>query len=264
VTCPTRRGGRRRSTRRARRVITISESTKRDAVRLLNLDANKIDVAVPGVDAEFYQPIDTAALENFRRTKNLPEHFVLFIGTREPRKNIPTLLCAFAAAKRRMNFPHRLVLAGGRGWMDDEIPRVLQETGLTGEVILPGFVPHDELPYWYRAADCFVYPSQYEGFGMPALEALASGTPVITSDISSLPEAVGEAALLIDPKSSEEIADALVRVLSDASLRQQMSTRGLEHARQFSWTRTAQVTAGSYRRALGLTRSIPVLKPISL
>ena len=256
--------GTRISTRRARRVITISESTKRDAVRLLNLDANKIDVAVPGVDAEFYQPIDTAALENFRRTKNLPEHFVLFIGTREPRKNIPTLLCAFAAAKRRMNFPHRLVLAGGRGWMDDEIPRVLQETGLTGEVILPGFVPHDELPYWYRAADCFVYPSQYEGFGMPALEALASGTPVITSDISSLPEAVGEAALLIDPKSSEEIADALVRVLSDASLRQQMSTRGLEHARQFSWTRTAQVTAGSYRRALGLTRSIPVLKPISL
>jgi glycosyltransferase involved in cell wall biosynthesis len=135
---------------------------------------------------------------------------------------------------------------------------------MSDRVIFPGFVPDDQLPFWYRAADAFVYPSQYEGFGMPALEALASGTPVVTSDVSSLPEAVGDAALLIDPRSPEQIADALVHILNDADLRAALRQRGLEHARHFTWARTAQVTAGSYRRVLGLTAPIPVLKTASL
>ncbi len=256
--------GTRVSARRAKRLLTISESTKRDAIRLLNVDANKIDVAYPGVDTEFFQTFPPATLETFRREKQLPEHFVLFIGTREPRKNIPTLIRGFALAKRQQNFPHHLVLAGGRGWMDQEIPRAIAETGLGNEVIFPGFVPHHELPLWYRAAAAFAYPSQYEGFGMPALEALASGTPVITSNVSSLPEAVGDAALLIDPQSPEQIADALIRVLSDDALRNEMETRGLEHARQFTWTRAAQVTAQSYRLALGLAQPISVIKPVSV
>lgn len=249
--------GTRVSARRAERIVTISESTKRDAVRLLQIPPDKIDVAVPGVDAEFFQTIDAAALETFRRTKNLPDHFILYLGTREPRKNIPSLLRAFALAKRQLKFSHALVLAGGRGWMDDAITQTIQETGLANDVIVPGFVPHAELPLWYRAADCFVYPSQYEGFGMPPLEALAGGTPVITSNISSLPEAVGNAALLIDPQSPEQIADALVRVLNDAALRDDLTARGLRHARQFTWARTAQLTADSYRRALGLTATPP-------
>lgn len=253
--------GTRISTRRARRILTISESTKRDAVRLLGLDPNRIDVALPGVDAEFFQEVDAGALETFRRTKGLPEHFVLFVGTREPRKNIPSLLRAFGAAKRQLHFSHKLVLAGGRGWMDDDIPRTIEELGMSGEVLFPGFVSHEELPLWYRAADVFVYPSQYEGFGMPALEALASGTPVITSNVSSLPEAVGDAALLIDPKSPDEIANALVRVLQDNTLGAEMRARGLKHARQFTWGRTAQVTAQSYRRALGRSNPLPILEP---
>jgi glycosyltransferase involved in cell wall biosynthesis len=255
--------GTRISARRAQRIITISESTKRDAVRLLNLDVNSIDVAMPGVDAVFFKPIDANALAQFRREKNLPDHFVLFLGTREPRKNIPSLLRAFALAKRRLQVPHYIVLAGGRGWMDQDIPQVLAETGLTNEVIFPGFVPDKELPFWYRAADVFVYPSQYEGFGMPALEALASGTPVITSNVSSLPEAVGNAALLIDPKSPEEIADALVRVLNDEALRYEMQARGVQHARQFTWTRAAHNTAQSYRRALDLPNPFSIVNPVS-
>lgn len=253
--------GTRYSARRARRVITISASTKRDAVRLLHLDPGRIDVALPGVDAEFFQDVDAPMLEQFRRTKNLPGQFVLFVGTREPRKNIPSLLRAFALAKRQLGFPHRLVLAGGRGWMDADITRVLQETGLTNDVIMPGFVPHAELPLWYRAADVFVYPSQYEGFGMPALEALACGTPVITSNISSLPEAVGDAGLLIEPTSPAEIADALVRLLNNASLRAELKQRGLEHARQFTWARCAATTAQTYRRVLGQNKSVPMPQP---
>lgn len=255
--------GTRLSARRAKSIIAISESTKRDAVRLLNVDGNKIQVAAPGVDPIFFERIDSGQVERFRRAKNLPSHFVLYLGTREPRKNIPSLLQAFALAKRKENFPHQLVLAGGRGWMDQAIPRVLQETGLTNDVVFPGFVPHAELPYWYRAADAFVYPSQYEGFGMPPLEALASETPVITSNISALPEAVGDAALLIDPKSPIRIAAALVRVLTDDALRHEMKTRGVAHARQFTWQRAAQHTAHAYRRTLGLVKPVSVLHPAS-
>lgn len=255
--------GTRVSAQRARRLVTISESTKRDAVRLLNVAEDKIDVAYPGVGAEFFQAVDSETLDAFRRAKRLPEHFVLFIGTREPRKNIPALLRAFAIAKRARNFPHQLVLAGGRGWMDEEIPRAIAETGLEKQIIFPGFVPHDELPLWYRAADALVYPSQYEGFGMPPLEALACGTPTITSNVSSLPEAVGDAALLIDPQSPQQIAAALERVLSDDALRHEMRLGGPAYARQFSWTRAAQVTAQTYRLALGMEKPISLLRPVS-
>lgn len=258
------RWGTRFSARRAERLITISESAKRDAVRLLKLEPDKIDVAVPGVDELFSRPISPEAIAQFRRLKKLPDHFVLFLGTREPRKNIPSLIRAFAKLQGRTRVAYKLVLAGGRGWMDEEIPHVLQATDMTDHVLFPGFVPHEDLPLWYHAADAFVYPSQYEGFGMPALEALASGTPVITSNVSSLPEAVGDAALLIDPQSPEQIADALVRILNDTDLRLELRARGLEHARQYTWTRTAQVTARSYRRALGLPEPVPAFKAASL
>lgn len=258
------RWGTRISARRAERIVTISESTKRDAVHLLKLDPNKIDVAVPGMDSQFLIPFSSETIAQFRRSKNLPDHFVLFLGTREPRKNIPSLIRAFALLRARTKLPYKLVLAGGRGWLDQDIPRVLDETDMTKDVLFPGFVPDAELPLWYRAADAFVYPSQYEGFGMPALEALASGTPVVTSDVSSLPEAVGAAALLIDPRSPEQIADALARILGDTDLRAELCARGIQHARQFTWTRTAQITASCYRRALGLTGPVPILRTVSL
>lgn len=245
--------GTRLSTRRARRVIAISESTKRDAVRILQLNPARIDVALPGLESDFLQgPVSPAVLAEFRQQARLPERFVLFVGTREPRKNITVLLRAFAAARRRAQLPHTLVLAGGRGWMDQDIAKTIRDEHLENDVLLPGFVPGDRLRLWYSAADVFVYPSQYEGFGMPALEALACGTPVLTSNVSALPEAVGDAALLVSPQDMNAMADALVRLLSDQGLRAELRERGLTHARAFSWARTARATAASYRRALGL------------
>ncbi len=257
------RFGTRLSVARAQRIITISESTKRDAIQLLNVDANRIDVITPGVESEFFHDVDANTIAQFRRNKNLPDPFILFVGTREPRKNIPTLLRAFAQATRAAQLPHSLVIAGARGWMDQTIPQMLAELNIAKDVFFPGFVPHTELPLWYRAADAFVYPSQYEGFGMPPLEALACGTPTITSNVSSLPEAVGDAALLIDPRSPEQLAAALIKILTDSALRDELRGRGFQHARQFTWTRAAQQTAQTYRRALG-THPVPLYTPASV
>lgn len=255
--------GARASARRAASIVTISESSKRDAVRILHVDPRQVQVITPGVESDFFRAVPQTALENFRRAKKLPEHFVLFLGTREPRKNLPNLIRAFMQAKRAAKLPHRLVLAGGRGWLDESIARTIQELDAADQIIFPGFAEQAELPLWYRAADVFVYPSQYEGFGMPALEALACGTPVISSNVSSLPEAVGDAAILVDPRVPEQIADALVRVLTDEQLSFELAERGPRHARQFTWTRAAQLTAQTYRRALGLANPLPVLNHAS-
>jgi glycosyltransferase involved in cell wall biosynthesis len=242
--------GTRLSTSRARRVIAISESTKRDLVRLFNLPPDKIDVVPPGVEYTFFPNGDGNAVERFRRAKNLPEHFILFVGTREPRKNIPTLIRAFANAKSRLHFPHQLVIVGGQGWKDQALSRVIKESDMQHDVILLGFAPSDELPFLYRSAEAFVYPSQYEGFGMPLLEAMASGTPVITGNLSSLPEAVGGAALLVDPRDEAALEQAIIRLISDRSLREELIAEGHDRARQFTWARAAQATADVYRRAL--------------
>lgn len=242
--------GTRVSTRRARRVIAISESTKQDLVRHLGLPADKIDVITPGVEPEFFLDGDGNALERFRRTRALPERFVLFVGTREPRKNIPALIRAFAQAKASARLPHQLVIVGGPGWKDEAIERTIAEIGNGRDVLLRGFVPTEELPYWYGAADAFVYPSLYEGFGIPPLEAMAAGTPVIAGNLSSMPEAVGDAGLLINPRDETALAEAIVRVLTEQKLHGELTAKGRDRARQFTWERTAQATAQTYRRAL--------------
>jgi glycosyltransferase involved in cell wall biosynthesis len=242
--------GTRISTSRARRVIAISESTKGDLARLFDLPPGKIDVIPPGVEPRFFPNGDGTSVERFRLSKNLPEHFVLFVGTREPRKNIPTLISAFVRAKSRLHFPHRLVIVGGQGWKDEAISQAIQEGVASQDVILPGFAPAQELPSWYRAADAFVYPSQYEGFGMPLLEAMASGTPVITGSKSSLPEAVGDAALLVDPNDQVALEEAIVRMIADRGLREELIAKGRDRARRFTWARAAQSTVDVYRRSM--------------
>jgi glycosyltransferase involved in cell wall biosynthesis len=242
--------GTRISTSRARRIIAISESTKSDLARLFNLPPGKIDVVPPGVEARFFLNGDGNAVERFRRSKQLPEHFVLFVGTREPRKNIPTLIRAYVQVKSRLHFPHRLVIVGGQGWKDEAISPAIRESIDTQDVILPGYVPAEDLPLWYRAADAFVYPSRYEGFGMPLLEAMASGTPIIAGNESSLPEAVGDAALLVDPKDQAALEEAIARIVTDQALREELIAKGRDRARRFTWTRAALATAEVYRRAL--------------
>jgi glycosyltransferase involved in cell wall biosynthesis len=234
------------SVRRARRVIAVSEHTAEEAQRLLHVDPSRVDVVYHGVDPRFH-PRPAEEVAAFSARQGLPERFVLFLGTLEPRKNLVRLIEAFDQLEAE---DVALVLAGGRGWYDEEIFACVERLALTDQVIFPGFVPRETLPLWYDAATVFAYPSLYEGFGMPVTEAQASGVPTLTSDRSSLPEAGGDAALLVDPYDVDAIAGGLYRLLTDGALREELRQRGLAHAARFTWQRTAVETAGVYRRAL--------------
>jgi glycosyltransferase involved in cell wall biosynthesis len=238
------------SARRAQRVIAISESTRRDVVTMLGVPHDRVDVAYCGVD-EVFHPLPVAEVATFRQERALPDHFILYLGTLEPRKNIRKLIQAYSQWRTMEPGIPKLVVAGGKGWYYDQIFAEVESLGLTGEVIFPGYVMQHELPWWYNAADLFVYPSRYEGFGLPVLEAMASGTPVVTTHVASLPEVAGDAALLVSPDEESQLIEAMHRVLSDESLRREMITKGLAHAAGFTWARTAQQTVDIYHRALG-------------
>ena len=231
---------------RARRVIAVSESTKQDLVETYGISAANVDVVHNGVDASF-QPLPADQVAAFRQQTGLPERFALFVGTLEPRKNIVSLIEAYAKLPQERP---PLVLVGGKGWFYDEIFCRVEALELTNEVHFAGFVPAEDLPLWYNAADLFVYPSLYEGFGLPALEAMACGTAVITSKASSLPEVVGKAGKLVDPADIDGLATAMEQVLTDRDLREQMQAAGLVQAGGFSWEAATRQTIDSYRRAL--------------
>ncbi len=239
------------SARKARRVIAISQSTKRDVVRLLGVSPDKVDVIYCGID-EAFRPLAQDQVAAFRSERGLPEHFILFVGTIEPRKNVAGLIEAFANLQTCELANLKLVIGGATGWFYEDIFARVEELGLESEVVFPGYIPASELPLWYNAAELFVYPSLYEGFGLPPLEAMACGTPVVTANTSSLPEVVGEAGLTVDPLDVEGLAEAMRRALSDEVLRQEMRERGLKRAKGFSWTKTARETVRVYRRVMEL------------
>jgi glycosyltransferase involved in cell wall biosynthesis len=235
------------SCRRARRVLTISESTRADVTRLLGVPVDRIDVAYPGVEPRF-RPLPAAEAAAFRARHGLPERFILYLGTLEPRKNLIHLIRAFAEL-RAADPGLALVLAGARGWDAAPIFHVVERLGLDAAVLTPGFVPSEELPLWYNAAAVFAYPSSYEGFGMPVTEALACGRPVVTTNVSSLPEAGGGAAALVPPGDVPALTAALAAALRPDPARIE---RGLAHGARFTWAATAASTAAAYRRALDL------------
>ncbi len=237
------------SVRRARRVIAISESTRSDLVRLTGVPADRIEVVYPGLEPGMGRVSDPDALAQFRRRHGLPDRCILSVGTLEPRKNAETLVRAYAALRAKGAIPHALVLVGARGWRYESVFKAIEESGYAQDIIVPGYVAHEELPFWYSIAELFVYPSLYEGFGLPVLEAMACGVPVITSDVSSLPEVAGDAAVLVQP-SREALADAISRVARDATLRAEMSEGGLKRAQSFTWERAARQTMDVYRKAV--------------
>ncbi|MCA9874227.1 MAG: glycosyltransferase family 4 protein, partial [Anaerolineales bacterium] len=199
----------------------------------------------PGVDGR-YHPLSAPETAAFRQQENLPERFVLHVGTLQPRKNISLLLDAFA----QLNDPDlHLVLAGGKGWLFDEIFRRVQTLGLEKRVRFTGYVPDEDLPLWYNAAALFVFPSVYEGFGMPVVEAMACGLPVVASCSSSIPEATGDAGLLFDPHNAAELAERMASVLNDPALSARMRQQGITHAANFSWEQAGRQTAVVYRQA---------------
>ncbi|MDH4208791.1 MAG: glycosyltransferase family 4 protein [Anaerolineae bacterium] len=248
------RWGTARSAQAAERVIAISASTRRDLVALLNVPEDKVDVVPCGVDEDF-QPIQNRELlDELRARRGLPQHMLLSVGTIEPRKNLVTLLRSYALLRDRIQAPP-LAIAGPQGWRYEEVSTAVRDLGLEEDVLFTGYVPREELPLWYNAADLFVYPSLYEGFGLPPLEAMACGTPVVTSNISSLPEVVGEAGLLVEPTDVEGMAEALYQGLTDRSLREELRGKGLQKAATFTWSRVAAETVAVYDRALARAAS---------
>jgi glycosyltransferase involved in cell wall biosynthesis len=237
------------SAQRARRVIAISESTKRDIVRLLGVPEGKVDVVACGVDEDFRPVDEPGLLDELRKKRNLPPQMLLFVGTIEPRKNLVTLLEAYSVLKERVH-PPPLVIGGPKGWRHEEVFSKTEELQLVDDVVFAGYIPREELPLWYNAAEVFVYPSLYEGFGLPPLEAMACGTPVVVSDTSALPEVVGDAGLLVEPSDTEGMALAMQRALTNRDLRRTLRKNGLERANRYTWRRAAQDTVKVYDRAV--------------
>jgi glycosyltransferase involved in cell wall biosynthesis len=237
----------RATARRARRVLTISEHARRDIVRLLSVPEECVDVTYPAVE-DRYRRLPEDEVEAFRMARGLPEAFVFTLGTLEPRKNLVGLLQAYA----RLRKPRPpLYIAGGSGWHVSPIFDTVHQLDVGDEVHFLGFVPEDELPLWYNAARLFAFPSLYEGFGLPVLEAMACGAPVITSTAASLPEVGGKAAVLVPPQDTDRIAQEMARVLDDPQLRMELRAAGRIQASRFSWRAMTDQTVASYNHALG-------------
>ena len=235
--------GLRRAVQDADAFVAISENTKRDLVRLTGVPPSRVFVTPLAAEARFTPRTDNGALARY----GIEPPYILYVGTLEPRKNIGMLLRAFAALK---DIGTTLVLAGAKGWMYDELFVTLEKLNLRDRVKTVGFVANDDLPILYSQAQAFIYPSLFEGFGLPVLEAMQCGTPVITTNSSSLPEVSGDAALVVSPEDTEGLANALARILSEPALRDDLRGRSLEQAARFSWRRTAELTAEVYHHVL--------------
>lgn len=230
-------------------VIACSESTRNDAIELLGAEPGKVVVAYEAVDEDF-KPVERAeAAGLLEKRHHIKQPYLLFVGTLEPRKNLPALIEAFAGLAK--DIPHTLVLAGGAGWGSAPVFGAIEKFGLNERVICTGFVsPHSDLALFYSAADAFVFPSLYEGFGLPLLEAMACGCPIAAANTSSVPEVAGPAALYFDPADPADIAGAVWKVLEDVSLRYSLVAHGLVQAAKFSWENCARATLDVYRRVL--------------
>ncbi len=252
----------RRAVRSAGFTIVPSRATARDAVALLGAARARLRV-IPEAASGAFRPHTEAERTAARRRWAAGRRYVLALGTIEPRKNLKSLLHAWAMLGEDAEAAQpRLLVAGGRGWLADDLPALAERLGLGDSVRWLGRVPDADLPALVAGAECLVYPSLYEGFGLPVLEAMASGTPVVTSNVSSLPEIAGDAALLVDPRPADELAAACRRLLGDPALRADLAERGLRRAAGFTWERTAALTLAVYAEALGRPlESAPVDAP---
>ena len=234
--------------RRAAVVLTVSEFSRRDLMRRYGVPPDKVVVAPDAVDSSFRPLHDEARLATVRARYGTGERFILCVGNVQPRKNLKTLIAAYVRLRRAGATRHKLVLVGRKTWLFDEIFAAARASGYADDLIFTDYVPDEDLVVLYNAADVFVYPSIFEGFGIPPLEAMACGTPVVTSNTSSLPEVVGDAALTVDPLDGEALAGAIATLLGDDELRAELSARGCRRAAIFSWESTARIILGAYQR----------------
>lgn len=235
---------------KAAKIICCSKNTRTDLHRLFNLPENRSCVIYQGVDHSIFYPL---ALEErlralkFLAKKGLSQPFLLFVGTIEPRKNLVNVLKALARLKESKDFSGQLAIAGMKGWLSEDIEMTIETLRLKENVIFLGYVTDEELRYLYNMAEVFLFPSFYEGFGFPILEAFCCGAAVVTSNVSSCPEVAGDAALLVNPSSPQALAEAISKILKDASLKASLQQKALRRARDFSFLKTAQETWNVYK-----------------
>lgn len=234
----------------AKAIIAITETTKQDIVRLLRIDPQKITVIYESV-ADRYKPINNInKIEELKRKFNISKPFLLYVGQWRQHKNIVRLIRAFYLLKRRYKLDYQLVLAGKIDQKAPEVLATIRQLGLKTDVILTGYIPDDDLPYLYNGAEVFVFPSLYEGFGLPPLEAMACGTPVVASNTSCMPEVLGNAVEYFDPLSVEAIAKAMVKVAMNYSLRKELKACGLRQVKKYSFDQMAKQTLEVYKQSL--------------
>jgi len=239
----------RHSARRAARILSLSEHTRSDIIKTYGIESDRIEAIPLAAPDHFGTVTDNRELQRVRHNYGIDGDYILSVGSIQPRKNLARLIKAYASLRgdcSKANLP-KLVLVGKCAWLYDETLRTLDEMGVRDSVILTGYVPESDLPALYSSALCFVYPSYFEGFGLPPLEAMKCGAPVIVGNQTSLPEVVGDAGLKVDPFDIDAIAGAIRTLMNDAKLRKKLSQRGLERASTFTWRETARRTLRVYQ-----------------
>lgn len=239
------------SVKRADRIIAVSNFVKDEIINLLRVKEEKISVIYLGIDPPFIPPSEREAerIDNFREARGLSRGFILYAGTIEPRKNIINLIRAFSILKQE-GFKHKLVLGGKKGWLYEDIFKESENSRFKEDIIFTEYIPDEELRLYYSSCDTFVYPSIYEGFGLPPLEAMSCAAPVVVSDIPVFREVLGDAPIFVDAYRPESIAEGIDKILMDTKLREEMILKGKERAKSFTWGKTAKDTLKLYEECM--------------
>jgi len=247
--------------RRADAIITVSESAKRDIVRLYGSQAERIHVVHEAAAPSFRRIQDASLLNRVRQRYELADRFILYVGTIEPRKNLPKLIEGFARKRKSGQLPHQLVCAGPYGWLSRDIEELIDRLGIEDAVCFTGYVPFEDLAALYTLAEMFVFPSLYEGFGLPVIEAMACGTPVVTGHVAALAEVGGGAVEQVAHLDAESLGQAMLRLADDPQRRDRLAALGLQRAQMFSWGQAARETLKVYREIVtgevGATSPVP-------
>ena len=241
----------RRTAKKAAQILTLSEFSRRDIIETYALDPERVFVTPPAAPSHFAPVTDVTELRRIRMTYGIQRDYILALGSLQPRKNLVRLIKAYESLRGVVSSEQlpQLVLAGRRGWLEAETIRAVELSEARGDILFTGYVPDADLPAVYSGALCFAYPSYFEGFGLPILEAMQCGTPVIAGNRTSLPGVAGDAALLVDPFDQAAIGNGLVRLIKNADYRTELRVKGVDRAAAFSWKNTARLTLQAYERA---------------
>ena len=233
---------------KADHILSISEFTKNELIEIMGISPDKITVTPLAQPENFYRP-SFRQIQKFKKDNQLPDNYFLYLGNIEPRKNLITLIQAFKHFSDS-NHNIKLILAGSQTWLSETVIQEIKNLNLENSVFMPGYVNEKDLPLWYASALAFVYPSKYEGFGLPVIEAMATGTPVITSNVSSLPEVAGDAAILIPPDDIDSWASSMSAIANPSKMREKLISSGLARAETFSWEKCARMTHDVYEKVI--------------